>query len=710
MSKEWSMELGGRQITVEAGSLAQQANGSVLVRYGETVVLVTATMADPRPGINYFPLMINYEERLYAAGKIPGGFIKREGRPSEVATLTSRLIDRPLRPLFPKGFRDDVQIIATVLSVDNNNAPDIVAMIGASAALAISDIPFDGPIGGVNVGMINDDFIINPTLDQKEESPLDLIVAGNKDGVMMVEAASNEVSEADMIEAIEFGQKVNEKVIKFQDKIVDEIGKEKADVDLVTVEDQEVEKEVREYVGTKLKEAVQNKDKATRDKEVDEVKAEVKEHFQKKFNENEELEGAQIQEKMKVVSQTLDVILKDDIRSVVLDEGVRIDGRATDEVRPIWCKVGVLPRTHGSGVFTRGQTQAMTVATLGAVGDEQMLDGLEDQESKRYMHHYNFPSFSVGETGPIRGPGRREIGHGALGERALRPMIPGHDEFPYTIRMVSEVLESNGSTSQASICGSTLALMDAGVPIKAPVAGIAMGLMKEGDKVQILSDIQGIEDFNGDMDFKVAGTEEGITALQMDVKIKGVSKEILKEALEQARKGRLHILNEMLEVISESRNELSPYAPSIITMEIDSEKIRDVIGPGGKTIKKIIEETGVKIDIEDDGTVFIAADDQESGQEAKRRVEKITEDVEVGKIYLGEVKKVTNFGAFVEVLPGKEGLVHISELADHHVKKVEDILNEGDEVLVKVIGIDDRDRINLSRKDALPKEDKENDR
>ncbi|KXS41596.1 MULTISPECIES: polyribonucleotide nucleotidyltransferase [unclassified Candidatus Frackibacter] len=705
MKKEWQVEFGGRELTIETGKLAKQANGSVLVKYGETVVLVTATMSDPRPGISYFPLMINYEERLYAAGKIPGGFIKREGRPSEMATLTSRLIDRPLRPLFPKGFRDDVQIVATVLSVDNDNAPDIAAMIGASAALTISDIPFDGPIGGVNIGMIDGEFVVNPTLEQKEESPLDLVVAGNKDGVMMVEAGADEVKEDKMIEAIEFGQEVNQKVIKLQEEMAAEVGKEKAEVELVTTDDPELEAEVREYVGDKIKDAAQTEEKSERNDNVDQVKAEITDYFEEKFAEEEDKDY-----KMQVVHNTLDKLLKEAIRSLVLDEGVRVDGRAVDEVRPIWCEVGILPRAHGSGVFTRGQTQAMTVATLGAVGDEQILDGLENAESKRYMHHYNFPSFSVGETGPIRGPGRREIGHGALGERALRPMIPSHEEFPYTIRMVSEVLESNGSTSQASICGSTLALMDAGVPIKKPVAGIAMGLMKEGEKVQILSDIQGIEDFNGDMDFKVAGTEDGITALQMDIKIKGVPKDILVKALEQARKGRLHILNEMLKVISESREDLSPYAPSIITIEIDPEKIRDVIGPGGKTIKKIVDENDVNIDIEDDGTVFISAENQEGGQNAKRIIEKITEDVEVGKLYLGEVKKVTNFGAFVEVLPGKEGLVHISELADYHVKKVEDILELGDEVLVKVIGIDDRDRINLSRIEAIKQQEQEEDR
>lgn len=703
-NQEWKMELGGRELILETGKLAQQANGSVLVRYGETVILVTATMDDPR-GMDYFPLMINYEERLYSVGKIPGGFIKREGRPSEAATLASRLIDRPLRPLFPEGMRHDVQVIATVLSVDNDNSPEVAAMIGASAALSISDIPFDGPIGGINVGLVDGELVINPTVEQQEESSLDLIVAGNQDGVMMVESAANEVTESKMIEAIDYGQQKLQGVIELQKEMAAQIGKEKADIELVTVEDPEVDQAVREYVGEDLKEALLTEDKAERGENLDQVKEEVKDHFADEFADDDNTE-----EKMKVVSSTLDKITKETIRSLVLDEGRRIDGRNVDEVRPIWCEVGVLPRAHGSGIFTRGQTQVMTVATLGAVGDEQRLDGLEVKESKRYMHHYNFPSFSVGETGPIRGPGRREIGHGALGERALRPMIPEHDDFPYTIRLVSEVLESNGSTSQASICGSTLSLMDAGVPIRKPVAGIAMGLMKEDDKVEILSDIQGIEDFNGDMDFKVAGSEDGITALQMDVKIQGISKEILAEALEQARQGRLHILDEMLEVLPESRDELSPHAPSIITMEIDPEKIRDVIGPGGKTIKKIIDETGVKVDIEDDGTVFIAADDQESGKQAQQMVAKMTEEVEVGEIYLGEVKRITHFGAFVEILPGKEGLVHISELADYHVDKVEDLLTVGDEILVKLTEIDDKDRLNLSRKEALAEREREKDK
>ncbi|WP_027338746.1 polyribonucleotide nucleotidyltransferase [Halonatronum saccharophilum] len=702
MTQTWTTDWGGRELTIETGKLAQLANGSVLIRYGDTVLLVTATMSDPRPGMSYFPLMINYEERLYAAGKIPGGFLKREGRPSDAATLAARLIDRPLRPLFPKGFRNDVQIVATVLSLDQDNAPDITAMVGASAALAISDIPFDGPIAGVNVGMVDGEFIINPTSEQSKESDLDLTVAGTKDAVMMVEAASNEVSEEDMIEAIDFGHQALKKIVEFQEKIIEAIGKEKAEVELELIDEPELEAEVAEYVGDRLSEAMQTKDKHERGDNRDRVKDEVKEHFKEKYADSEDLDYI-----MNVVSETLNKLTKKAIRDLVLNEGIRVDGRKLDEVREIWSEVGILPRVHGSGVFTRGQTQALTVATLGATGDEQMLDGLEKKDSKRYMHHYNFPAYSVGETSPMRSPGRREIGHGTLGERALRPMIPSAEEFPYTIRLVSEVLSSNGSTSQASICGSTLALMDAGVPIKAPVAGIAMGLMKEDDNVAVLTDIQGLEDFNGDMDFKVAGTKEGITALQMDMKVKGVSKKILGEALDQAKVGRLHILDKMLEVISEPREELSSYAPSILSMSIDPDKIKDVIGKGGKTIKSIVDETGVQIDIEDDGTIFIAAADQESGKQAVDIIEKLTKDVEVGEIYLGEVKRIMNFGAFVEVLPGKDGLVHISKLADGHVKSVEDVVKVGDEVMVKVIEIDDRGRINLSRKDALPKADKE---
>ncbi|MGM0500955.1 MAG: polyribonucleotide nucleotidyltransferase [Bacillota bacterium] len=701
MGNSWSTNFGGRELIIETGELAQQANGSVLVRYGDTVVLVTATMSGPRQGMSYFPLMINYEERLYSAGKIPGGFIKREGKPSDAATLAARLIDRPLRPLFPKGIRHDVQVVATVLSVDNSNAPDIAAMVGASAALSISDIPFEGPIAGVRIGLVEDEYVVNPTIEEMGESDLDLTVAGTEDAVMMVEAGADEVTEKVVLKGIEFAQNSITKIVELQQEIVAEIGKEKADLELAVVEDEELEQDVKDYVGDKIKEALQTEDREERGEKVEAVREEVREHFEAKFAEEE------VDDKLKVVNDTLDQIKKQAIKQLAVEDNKRIDGRDLDEVRPISSKVGLLPRTHGSAVFTRGATQAMSVVTLGAVGDEQVLDGLEDEDSKRYMHHYNFPPYSVGETNPMRSPGRREIGHGALGERALKPMIPAENEFPYTIRVVSEVLSSNGSTSQASICGSTLSLMDAGVPIKKPVAGIAMGLMKQGEDYSVLTDIQGTEDHNGDMDFKVAGTKDGITALQMDIKVKGISSDILSEALEQAKTGRLHILSKMMETIAEPREELSEHAPSMITLNIDPEKIRDVIGKGGETIKGIVDETGVKIDIEEDGTVFVAAEDQESGEEAKRIIEKLTEEVEVGNMYMGEVKKTLDFGAFVEILPGKEGLVHISELADHHVKNTEDILEQGDEVLVKVIDINDRG-ISLSRKEAVAEKEENN--
>lgn len=696
MYKNWSFELAGRQFSFETGKYAKQANGSVLARYGDTVVLVTATMSEPREGIDFFPLMVNYEERVYAIGKIPGSITRREGRPRDVATLAARLIDRPLRPLFPKGFRHDVQIVATILSVDNDHEPDILAMNGASAALTLSDIPFSGPIGGVKVGLVDDELVINPDEEQREKSILDLTVAGTKDAVLMVEAGANEVSEEIMLDAIELAHEEIKKIVEFQERLREEAGKEKIEFKVDEI-DPELEKEVRDYITEDLEKALKTFDKLERNSKIDQVKDEALNYFAEKYGS----ENDQEQNKLKIISNLLDQITKELVRKMVLDEGIRPDGRKPDEIRPIWCEVGVLPRVHGSGVFTRGQTQAMSVVTLGATSDEQILFGLGEEETKRYMHHYNFPPYSVGETSPLRSPGRREIGHGALGERALRPMIPPQEEFPYTIRVVSEVLESNGSTSQASICGSTLALMDAGVPIKEPVAGIAMGLMKEGDKVAILSDIQGLEDFNGDMDFKVAGTKNGITALQMDIKIHGISKDILTKALEQARKGRLYILDKMLEVIDKPREELSPYAPSMITMKVDPEKIRYVIGPGGKMINKIIDETGVRIDIDDDGSVFILADDQENGEKARKMIENLTRDVVVGEIYEGTVKKIMNFGAFVEFLPGQEGLVHISQLADHHVKKVEDEVSVGDKIPVKVTEIDNQGRINLSRKEAL---------
>lgn len=706
-----SLSVGGREITIETGRLAKQAGGAALVRYGDTVVLVTAVRSEePRQGIDFFPLTVDYEERLYAAGKIPGGFIKREGRPSEKAILSARLIDRPIRPLFPKGYRNDIHIVATVLSVDQDNPQDALAIIGASAALTISDIPFLGPIGAVIVGRIDGEFIINPTLAQAELSDMHLAVAGTKDAVIMVEAGAKEVSEDVMLEAILYGHAEIQKIVAFQEDfreaaLAEGLAKAKYDY-AVAATDEEIAQAVIEYGRPKMEALVQqsidNKlDKATREKLFKDLKAEIKQYFaEDKFPEEDQL---------KQVSATVDKLEKEAMRKFILEKRVRIDGRTLDQVRPISCDVSILPRTHGSGLFTRGQTQVLSVVTLGAVGDEQILDGLGVEESKRYMHHYNFPPFSVGEARFMRGPGRREIGHGALAERALEPMIPSEVDFPYTIRVVSEVLESNGSSSMGSVCGSTLSLMDAGVPIKAPVSGVAMGLIKEGETFAILTDIQGVEDHLGDMDFKVAGTEKGITAIQMDIKIAGINREILKEALEQARVGRMHIMGKMLEVISEARKELSPFAPRIITTTIDPDKIRTVIGPGGKTIKKIIDETGVKIDIEDDGRVFIAAVDGEAGKRALAIIESLTADVEVGKIYMGKVVKIMDFGAFVEVLPGKEGLVHISQLAEQRVAKVEDVVSVGDEILVKVIKIDEHGRVNLSRKEAMraqePKEE-----
>lgn len=695
---QWEVEFGVDQsIQVETGRLAKQANAAVLVRSGDTSVLVTATMSKPREGINFFPLMVNYEEREYSIGKIPGSIMRREGRPRDAATLAARLIDRPLRPIFPDGFREEVQILCTVLSVDSDHEPDILAMNGASMALMLSDIPFDGPIAGVKVGLIGGEFIANPNCDQREESLIDLTVAGTKDAVLMVEAGAKEIPEETMLDAIMFAHQEIQKIIAVQIKMREEAGKEKAEFTKPEPAES-LENQVRELAYERLSEASRIFDKQERYGKIDEISAEVVEHFTAKFQE-EELEGAD--QELRVVKNMLERLVKEIVRDMILGEGVRPDGRKTDEIRPIWCQAGALPRVHGSAVFTRGQTQVLSVLTLGAAGDEQILFGLGEEETKRFMHHYNFPPFSVGETGPLRSPGRREIGHGALGERAIDPVIPEHEDFPYTIRVVSEVLESNGSSSQASICASIMALMDGGVPIKAPVAGIAMGLMSDGERFAVLSDIQGMEDHYGDMDFKVAGTEKGVTALQMDIKIAGVTKEILKIALEQARVGRLHILSKMLEEISEPRPELSPHAPSMITMKIDPEKIRYVIGPGGKMIKKIVDETGVKVDIEDDGSVYILATTQEGGEAARQMIHDLTREVAVGEIFKGKVKKVMNFGAFVEIVPGQEGLCHISKLADRHVKNVEDVAKVGDEMWVKVTEIDSQGRINLSRKDAL---------
>lgn len=692
MEKKVQMDLAGRTLTLETGRLAKQANAAVMARYGDTAVLCTVTASKEPKDLDFFPLTVNYEERLYSVGKIPGGFIKREGRPSEKAILAGRLTDRPIRPLFPEGFRNDVQIVAMVMSVDQDCSPEIAAMIGTSAALSISDVPFNGPVGGVIVGRVDGQFVINPTLEQAEKSDIHLVVAGTKDAIMMVEAGADEVPEEVMLEAIMFGHDEIRKIVALQEQLVAEAGKPKMDVVLHSV-NPEVNRTVREFAQARLVEAIQIPEKHARQDAIDAINAETVEHFSQVYAETPEL--------LDDVKETLYDIVKEEVRRLITHDKVRPDGRALDEIRPIECDINLLPRTHGSGLFTRGQTQALSVCTLGALGDVQILDGIDLEESKRFMHHYNFPPFSVGEARPLRAPGRREIGHGALGERALEPIIPSETDFPYTIRLVSEVLESNGSTSQASICASTLALMDAGVPIKAPVAGVAMGLIKDGEHFSILTDIQGMEDHLGDMDFKVAGTSNGVTALQMDIKIDGIDREILTQALEQAKKGRMFILSKMLERISTPKSSLSPYAPKILTMQINPDKIRDVIGAGGKVINKIIEETGVKIDIEQDGRVFIASADEYANEKARQIIEGIVREVVVGEIYLGTVKRIEKFGAFVEVLPGKEGLVHISQMSTERVGKVEDVVKIGDQITVKVTEIDSQGRINLSRKAVL---------
>lgn len=695
--QSFSMDWAGRKLTVEVGQLAKQANGAVLVRYEETAVLSTATASKAAKSVDFFPLTVNYEERLYAVGKIPGGFIKREGRPSEKAILASRLIDRPIRPLFADGFRNEVQVVSIVMSVDQDCSSEMAAMFGSSLALCVSDIPFEGPIAGVVVGRVDGEFVINPTVAQLEKSDINLIVAGTKDAINMVEAGADEVPEETMLEAIMFGHEEIKRLIAFQEKIVAHVGKEKLEVELYEL-DANIEAEVRKMCETELKAAIQVVEKHAREDAIQAVKDKVTLAFKEREESDEAL--------LKQVQEVLSKLVKEEVRRLITEEKVRPDGRKVDEIRPLSSEVGILPRTHGSGLFTRGQTQALSVCTLGALGDVQILDGLGIEESKRFMHHYNFPQFSVGETGPMRGPGRREIGHGALGERALEPVIPEESKFPYTIRLVSEVLESNGSTSQASICASTLAMMDAGVPLKAPVAGIAMGLVKAGEYYTILSDIQGMEDFLGDMDFKVAGTAKGVTALQMDIKIEGLSREILEEALQQAKRGRMHILDSMMATISQPREVLSKYAPKILTMAINPDKIRDVIGPSGKQINKIIEETNVKIDIEQDGTIFISSTDEMMNKKAQKIIEDIVREVEPGQIYLGKVKRIEKFGAFLEIFNGKDGLVHISELAEERVRKVEDVLSIGEEVLVKVVDIDNQGRVNLSRK-AVLKEQKE---
>ncbi len=686
-------QIAGRPFRVEIGEVAQLAKGAAMIRYGKTEVLAVASASKkPREGMDFFPLSCDYEEKQYSVGKFPGGFIKREGRPTERAILNSRLMDRPIRPLFPKGFRNDVQVIATVMSVDQDNAPEIVAMIGSSIALSISDIPFNGPTGAVAVGYIDGEYIINPNEEQREISELSLVVSGTKDAIMMVEAGANEVSEALMLEAILLAHEEIKKIVAFQEEIILAVGKEKQTYTLFTPTE-EIKAEIITYLGDQLSVAVKTADKLERLDNIEATKNLVRDHFSEIYpNQGNEIEDV------------LNSLLKKEIRRMILEDRIRPDNRKMDEIRQITAKIDYLERPHGSALFTRGETQVLSVVTLGVLGDVQKLDGLSNEDSKRYIHHYNFPSYSVGEARPSRGPGRREIGHGALAERALIPVLPGEDTFPYAIRVVSEVLSSNGSTSQASVCGSSLSLMAAGVPLKAPVAGIAMGLIKEDDKLAILSDIQGMEDFLGDMDFKVAGTADGITAIQMDIKIDGINKQILTEALEQARIGRLHILGIMNEEIPESRNELSPYAPRIIIFQIKPDKIRDVIGSGGKVINKIIDDTGVKIDIEDDGRIFIASVDTESGNRAKEIIENIVREIEVGEVLTGKVVRIMNFGAFVSLPGGKDGLVHISKLANERVNAVEDVVKIGDEVTVKVMEIDGQGRINLSRKAVLPKE------
>ncbi len=684
-------ELAGRPLVLEIGKYAQQANGAVMVRYGDTSVLATAVASNEPKDLDFFPLTVNYEERLYAVGKIPGGFIKREGRPSEKAVLASRLIDRPIRPLFPEGFRYEVQVITTVMSVDQDCSPEIAAMIGASAALSISDIPFDGPIAGVNVGRVDGEWVINPTVEQLEKSDVTLTVAGTKDGINMVEAGCDEIPESEVLEAILRGHETVREVVIFLEQVVQEIGKEKIKPELYSV-DAELEQRVRDLATERLIAAAQVEEKQARQEAIDQVTVDVLEEL---MGEEEDPD----QEKQ--ITEVLGIVLKEQVRRMILEEGKRPDGRSPEELRPLSSEVGLLQRTHGSGLFRRGQTQVLSICTLGALGDVQILDGLDLEESKRFMHHYNFPPYSVGEARAIRSPGRREVGHGALGERALEPVIPSEDEFPYTIRLVSEVLESNGSSSQASICASSLALLDAGVPIKAPVAGIAMGLIKEGDQVRVLTDIQGMEDHLGDMDFKLAGTRKGVTALQMDIKIAGIDRSILETALQQAYQARMTILDSMEEAISAPREELSPFAPKIVTLRINPDKIRDVIGPSGRMINKIIAETGVKIDIEQDGRVFIASTDPKQNEAAKKIIEDLVREVVVGDTYLGTVKRVEKYGAFVEVLPGKEGLVHISQLDTSRVNKVTDVVSIGDQIMVKVTEIDNQGRINLSRKAVL---------
>lgn len=690
MEKSFRMELAGRSLIVETGKMAKQASGAVLVRYGETVVLVTSTASkEAREGMDFFPLTVDYEEKMYAVGKMPGGFLRREGRPGNSAILNARLIDRPIRPLFDKRCRNDIHVMATVLSVDYDNAPELCGMLGASASLGISDIPWDGPIAGVRVGRVDGKFVINPTQEQLKVSTLNITVAGSETAILMVEGGAQEAPEEDVLDAIMFGHETIKELVAFQKKIIEEVGKPKRTLIFPEIPE-EIKTAIYAYAERPLKEAIFNPDKLTREAHMEEVRKEAEAHFKEIYPEN----GSDIVE-------CLNHLTKEIVRHMISVDKIRPDGRALDEIRPISCEVGLLPRVHGSALFTRGQTQALTITTLAPMSETQIIDDLTQETEKRYIHQYNFPSYSVGETKSSRGPGRREIGHGALAERALIPVIPTVEEFPYAIRVVSEILESNGSSSQASVCGSTMSLMNAGVPIKAPVAGIAMGLVNEGEHFTVLTDIQGMEDALGDMDFKVAGTAKGITAIQMDIKIHGLSREILLAALQQAQKGRMFILGKMAECIDKPAEHLSPYAPKIITLTIPVDRIRDVIGSGGKIINKIISETGVKMDVEEDGHVYIATPDEEAAQRAKKWVEELTHEVQVGETYLGKVTRLMKFGVFVEILPGKEGMVHVSQLATRRVEKPEDVVHEGDEIMVKVTEIDDKGRINLSRKALL---------
>ncbi len=697
MIKQVETEVGGRLLTLETGRVARQASGAVMARYGDTVVLVTAVSAGTaQTGVDFLPLTVNYQEKFYAAGKIPGGYFKREGRATLVETLTSRLIDRPLRPLFPENYFFETQVIATVLSADRENLPDILSLTGSSAALSVSDIPFSGPVAGVRVGRIDGKLIVNPSLSQMGESDLNLIVAGTRDAVTMVEAGARELPEEVMVEAIEFGHREIVRIVEAQEELVRMVAPEKRKVEQPVQDEQEerLEAEIRSVATDRIRKANTTPGKFQRQSALNTVRDEMVERF-------DDEEGS----RKAFIHDICERIEKEDLRRLVISEKKRVDGRRLDEIRPITCEVGFLPRAHGSALFTRGETQAIVATTLGTSSDEQRIDALEGDSTKRFLLHYNFPPYSVGEVRFLRGPGRREIGHGALAERALSAVIPGEDLFPYTIRVVSDISESNGSSSMATVCGGILSLMDAGVPIKAPVSGIAMGLIKEGEEVAILSDILGVEDHLGDMDFKVTGTEAGITALQMDIKISGVNREILARALNQAREGRRFILNKMLESISVPREDISVHAPRITTIKIHPDKIRDVIGPGGKMIRSIVERTGAKIDIEDDGSVKIASADAEACKAAIRIIEDLTQEAQVGKIYDGTVRKVMDFGAFVEIFPGTDGLVHISQLADHRVRRVEDILKEGDSVRVKVLEIDRQGKIRLSRKEALHAEE-----